>query len=96
MNTDLFWNQVRSKSYGAAKINLNTGWLKKFEVSLPPLKEQKRIVSILDKFEVLTSSISEGLPKEIEFWLRVDNRVHERLIYLSKEDGKWEKNLLYP
>ena len=54
------------RSYGAAKINLNTGWLKKFEVSLPPLKEQKRIVSILDKFEVLTSSISEGLPKEIE------------------------------
>ena len=36
------------------------------------------------------------LPKEIEFWLRVDNRIHERLIYLSKEDGKWEKNLLYP
>ena len=36
------------------------------------------------------------LPKEIEFWLHADNRIHERLIYLSKEDGKWEKNILYP
>jgi len=30
------------------------------------LAEQQRIVSILDKFEALTTSISEGLPKEIE------------------------------
>ena len=29
------------------------------------LAEQQRIVSILDKFETLTTSISEGLPKEI-------------------------------
>ena len=29
------------------------------------LAEQQRIVSILDKFEALTTSISEGLPKEI-------------------------------
>ena len=36
------------------------------------------------------------LPKEIEFWLRADNRIHERLIYSRKEDDKWEKNLLYP
>ena len=36
------------------------------------------------------------LPKEIEFWLNVDNRVHQRLIYSKKEDGIWERNLLYP
>ena len=36
------------------------------------------------------------LPKEIEFWLRVNNRIHERLIYSRKEDDKWEKNILYP
>ena len=35
-------------------------------VPIPPLAEQQRIVSILDKFEALTTSISEGLPKEIE------------------------------
>lgn len=30
------------------------------------LEEQRRIVSVLDKFDTLTTSISEGLPKEIE------------------------------
>ena len=30
------------------------------------LAEQARIVSILDKFDALTNSISEGLPREIE------------------------------
>ena len=30
------------------------------------LAEQARIVAILDKFDALTNSISEGLPREIE------------------------------
>lgn len=38
----------------------------KLKIPIPPLAEQQRIVSILDKFEALTTSISEGLPKEIE------------------------------
>ncbi|MCT9940511.1 hypothetical protein N7222_26800, partial [Klebsiella pneumoniae] len=29
------------------------------------LAEQDRIIAILDKFEILTNSISEGLPREI-------------------------------
>ena len=40
--------------------------LNKCIVPVPPLKEQQRIVSILDKFETLTNSITEGLPLAIE------------------------------
>jgi type I restriction enzyme S subunit len=40
--------------------------IKSFKIPIPPLEEQDRIVSILDKFDILTTSISEGLPKEIE------------------------------
>lgn len=43
--------------------------VKKFEsylVPIPSLAEQGRIVAILDKFDKLTHSISEGLPREIE------------------------------
>ena len=32
---------------------------------LPPLSEQRRIVEILNRFDTLTNSISEGLPREI-------------------------------
>lgn len=66
MNTNLFWKQVEKNVHGSAKVNLNTGWLKNFEIYIPPLEEQHRIVSILDKFETLTNSITEGLPLAIE------------------------------
>lgn len=35
-------------------------------ISLPPLEEQRRIVSILDRFDKLTNDLSSGLPAEIE------------------------------
>ena len=38
----------------------------KLQIPLPPLSEQARIVEILDKFDTLTNSISEGLPLEIQ------------------------------
>lgn len=40
--------------------------LNKQLVPIPSLSEQRRIVSILSKFDKLTTSISEGLPREIE------------------------------
>lgn len=35
-------------------------------IPVPPLEEQERIVSILDRFDKLCNDISEGLPAEIE------------------------------
>ena len=40
--------------------------VKDIQIPIPPLAEQARIVSILDKFDTLVNSISEGLPREIE------------------------------
>ncbi|HHF0443605.1 TPA: restriction endonuclease subunit S [Haemophilus influenzae] len=45
---------------------LNASELKKLEISIPAIEEQQRIVSILDKFEDLTNSITDGLPLAIE------------------------------
>ncbi len=39
---------------------------KKLKFPIPPLEEQKRIVSIFDRFDKLCNDISEGLPAEIE------------------------------
>lgn len=36
-----------------------------YVIPLPPLSEQRRIVDFLDRFDTLTNSISEGLPREI-------------------------------
>ena len=54
------------KSLGTgSQTNINAGIVRKIKIPIPSLAEQQRIVSILDKFEALTTSISEGLPKEI-------------------------------
>jgi len=38
----------------------------KYKVPLPPIKEQERIVSILDRFDALCNDLTSGLPAEIE------------------------------
>ncbi|EPY7113396.1 restriction endonuclease subunit S [Klebsiella variicola] len=45
---------------------VNKSDLATLAIPLPPLDEQSRIVAILDKFYILTNSITEGLPREIE------------------------------
>ncbi len=37
-----------------------------FPIPLPPLSEQARIVSILDRFEALVHGLQEGLPGELQ------------------------------
>ena len=40
--------------------------LKKLKIPVPSLSTQRKIVNILDKFDTLVNSISDGLPHEIE------------------------------
>lgn len=50
---------------GGAQPKLNQENLNKILIPIPPLHEQQRIVSILDKFETLVNDLSQGLPAEI-------------------------------
>lgn len=45
--------------------NINAKKVKDFKIPIPSLEEQRRIVSILDRFESLTTSLQSGLPAEI-------------------------------
>ncbi len=50
---------------GAAQPKLNQKNLNGIKIPNPSPEKKERIVAILDKFDTLTSSITEGLPREI-------------------------------
>jgi type I restriction enzyme S subunit len=51
---------------GAAQPKLNKKSLESISIPNPSFEEKKRIVAILDKFDTLTTSLTQGLPREIE------------------------------
>lgn len=64
--TEQFQNQKRQYITGTKVRRVNADNLAKILIPVPSLQEQSRIVEILDKFETLTNSLTEGLPHEIE------------------------------
>ena len=60
-----FFDQKRKLAKGTKVIDVSATDMAKIIIPIIPVHEQKRIVEILDKFETLTHSITEGLPKEI-------------------------------
>lgn len=59
-------DRLKSQVRKASIPRLSKDAIDKVTFYLPSFTEQERIVSILDNFNTLTTSISEGLPKEIE------------------------------
>lgn len=64
---EYYINMIDVSQYvsGGAQPKLNQENLNKIPIPIPPLSEQQRIISILDKFESLVNDLSEGLPAEI-------------------------------
>lgn len=61
-----FNNFVEKHQEGSAYPSISDSKVKAYTIPVPPISEQERIVSLLDKFEKLVNDISSGLPAEIE------------------------------
>ncbi|EJF6771648.1 restriction endonuclease subunit S [Escherichia coli] len=72
---------------GAGQPLITGGLLKNLKVPFPSLKEQTRIAKILDKFETITASISEGLPREIELRQKQYEYYRDLLFSFPKPDA---------
>ena len=66
LETDAMQNELVKQANGSAQKGIYLNQIDKLQIPIPPLAEQQRIVAILDKFDALTNSITEGLPREIE------------------------------
>lgn len=94
-NEDKVLNKYLFYFYQIAKWKVDDGGtiqrlyndnLKKTKIPIPPIAEQKRIVSVLDKFDILTNSICEGLPKEIELRQKQYEYYRDMLLTFPKDN----------
>ena len=63
--SSFFKEYINRHAVEATVKSIRKPMLVKFEVPVPPMEIQQRIVDILDRFDALTSSLSEGLPAEL-------------------------------
>ena len=83
------YKSITSNTNKSAQVNIaNREAIEKINISVPSLEQQKRIVSILERFDKLINDISEGLPAEIE--LRKKQYEYYRNMLLSFEELKNE------
>lgn len=85
---EYYLNSIDLTTYisGAAQPKLNKKNLESIRVPNPSPEEKERIVSILDKFDALTNSVTEGLPREIELRQKQYEYYRDFLFSFSKSN----------
>ena len=78
--TEAFSREKRKCAQGTKVIDCKASDLARIPIPIPPLAEQARIVNILDKFDALTTSLTEGLPQEIELRRKQYEYYREQLL----------------
>lgn len=81
-----FYTYIQKASVSSSVTSLRRPMFLNFPIPVPSLIEQARIVAILDKFDALTNSISEGLPREIALRQQQYEYYRDRLLSFPKPD----------
>ena len=83
-----YWLSINAKNYvysGMGNPKLMSNQVEEIKVAVPPLSEQQRIVSILDRFEALTTDLQSGLPAEIEARRKQYEYYREQLLTFKRK-----------
>ena len=86
----VYYSMLNNNNYFISRIRkasiprLSRSSVESFEIAIPPLEEQKRIVTILDRFEALTTDLQSGLPAEIEARRKQYEYYREKLLTFKR------------
>ena len=67
MKSELFLKQVEMKIAGSSQKNLNTGWLKSFNIDIPSINEQNKICRLLNNIDLKIKREQEKLDNLNEY-----------------------------
>lgn len=80
-------DKLHAMKRGSGVPHIQRKALSEFVISAPPLEEQRRIVSILDKFDVLVNDLSSGIPAEIAARRKQYEYYRDKLLTFKEKPG---------
>ena len=83
--TNAFQKQKERKVTGTKMIRIHADDMEKFEIPLPPLSLQNKIVKVLDKFQILLADTKGLIPEEIEQRQKQYEYYREKLLTFDVE-----------
>ena len=75
----------KTKKQGGTVDSLEFQKVLKFELPFPPIEEQRRVVAVLERFDLLCHDITNGLPAEIAARQKQYEYYRDKLLSFSEK-----------
>ena len=79
--------QIERTANGVTRYNVSKEKFKRVKIPVPSLETQRRVVEFLDRFDELTTSLTEGLPAEIEARRQQYEHYRDRLLDFPRKEA---------
>ena len=83
----LLVEMTEKKKTGGAVPHISLKDIQSIELPFPPLSVQQQVVDILDRFDALTTSLTDGLPAEIEARRQQYEYYRDRLLDFPRKEA---------
>lgn len=78
--------QIVKTANGVTRFNISKKSFARVTIPVPPLSVQKQVVDVLDRFDALTTSLTDGLPAEIEARRQQYEYYRDRLLDFPRKE----------
>lgn len=81
-----FYNYIMRNSVSSSVVSIRRPMMVNYPIPVPPIKEQEKVISILDRFDTLVNDLSQGLPAEIEARRQQYEYYRDRLLSFKRKE----------